>query len=54
MIIKKITAAASALAMSLGVLTYAPTAGQQDTVSTAKAASSYNYAEALQKSMFFY
>ncbi|WP_455530092.1 glycoside hydrolase family 9 protein [Ruminococcus sp.] len=54
MIINKITAAASALAMSLGVLSYAPTAGQQDTVSTANAASGYNYAEALQKSMFFY
>ncbi len=54
MIIKKITAAASALAMSMGMLSYAPTAGQQDAASTAKAASSYNYAEALQKSMFFY
>ena len=54
MIIKKITAAASALAMSLGVLSYAPAAGQQDAVSTANAASGYNYAEALQKSMFFY
>ena len=54
MIIKKITAAASALAMSMGMLSYAPTAGQQDAVSTAKAASGYNYAEALQKSMFFY
>ena len=54
MIMKKVTAAVSALAMSLGALTYAPKAGVQYTVSTANAASSYNYAEALQKSMFFY
>ena len=54
MIIKRLTAAASALAMSVGMLSYAPKAGQQDAVSTAKAASKYNYGEALQKSMFFY
>ena len=54
MILKKVTAAVSALAMSLGVLSYAPKADVQDTASTASAASSYNYAEALQKSMFFY
>ncbi len=54
MIIKKITAAVSALAMSMGVLSYAPAADQQDSITAANAASSYNYAEALQKSMFFY
>ena len=54
MIIKKLTAAASALAMSMSVLSYAPKANEQDAVVTANAASSYNYAEALQKSMFFY
>ena len=54
MIIKKITAAASALALSAGVLSYAPSAGNQEVLSNASAASSYNYAEALQKSMFFY
>ena len=54
MIIKKLMAAASALAMSMSVLSYAPKANEQDAVVTANAASSYNYAEALQKSMFFY
>lgn len=42
---KKLTAAVSALAMSAGMFSYIP---------TAEAASGYNYAEALQKSMFFY
>ena len=48
MIMKKMTAAVSALAMSAGILAYFPTAA------TTVAASDYNYGEALQKSMFFY
>ena len=48
MIMKKVTAAVSAMAMSAGILAYFPTAA------TTVAASDYNYAEALQKSMFFY
>ena len=51
MILKKLTAAVSALAMSAGVLAYMP-AGTTGSVSAAE--SKYNYAEALQKSMFFY
>ena len=47
MIFKKMTAAVSALAMSAGILSYVPSA-------TVTSASDYNYAEALQKSMFFY
>jgi len=47
MIFKKMTAAVSALAMSAGILAYFP-------ASSVTAASDYNYAEALQKSMFFY
>ncbi|MDE6835129.1 MAG: glycoside hydrolase family 9 protein, partial [Ruminococcus sp.] len=52
MILKKITAMASALALSAGLAVYMPvnTSGNM----TAKAESKYNYAEALQKSMFFY
>ncbi|WP_019680816.1 glycoside hydrolase family 9 protein, partial [Ruminococcus flavefaciens] len=53
MIIKKLTAAVSALAMSAGILAYMP-AGTEGGITTADAASKYNYAEALQKSMFFY
>lgn len=53
MIMKKFMAAASALAMSAGILTYVPKVGE-DAVTVAEAASGYNYAEALQKSMFFY
>ncbi|MBP5432730.1 glycoside hydrolase family 9 protein, partial [Ruminococcus sp.] len=54
MIINKITAAVSALAMAVGTLTFSPKAGTQEELPRANAASSYNYAEALQKSMFFY
>ncbi|MDE6789774.1 MAG: glycoside hydrolase family 9 protein [Ruminococcus sp.] len=43
---KKITAALSAIAMSAGMLSAVPAANAAD--------SDYNYAEALQKSMFFY
>ncbi len=43
---KKLTAALSAFAVSAGMLSALPTANAAD--------SSYNYAEALQKSMFFY
>ncbi|MDE6034952.1 MAG: glycoside hydrolase family 9 protein [Ruminococcus sp.] len=50
MILKKITAMASALALSAGLAVYMP----NGSVTTAKAESKYNYAEALQKSMFFY
>ncbi|MCM1506504.1 MAG: glycoside hydrolase family 9 protein [Ruminococcus flavefaciens] len=50
MIFKKITAVASALALSAGMMAYLP-AGK---AVTAKAEGDYNYAEALQKSMFFY
>lgn len=49
---KKITAAASALAMSAGLAAYLPTMGT--TAPVASAAEKYNYTEALQKSMFFY
>ena len=51
MILKKLTAAVSALAMSASVLAYVPT-GTEGNVAAAD--SKYNYAEALQKSMFFY
>ncbi|MDE6427309.1 MAG: glycoside hydrolase family 9 protein [Ruminococcus sp.] len=50
MIFKKITAMASALALSAGMMTSLP-AGKNV---TANAAVTYDYAEALQKSMFFY
>ncbi|MCR4795999.1 MAG: glycoside hydrolase family 9 protein [Ruminococcus sp.] len=53
MIIKKITAAVSALAMSAGVLAYMPNSTEGGKAVAADA-SKYNYAEALQKSMFFY
>ena len=43
---KRITAALSAFAVSAGMLSSLPTANAAD--------SKYNYAEALQKSMFFY
>ena len=46
MIFKKLTAAVSAMALSAGMITSAPVANAAD--------SKYNYAEALQKSMFFY
>ena len=48
---KKITAAASALAMSAGLAAYLPT---MSTIAPVAAAEKYNYTEALQKSMFFY
>ncbi|MCR5730357.1 MAG: glycoside hydrolase family 9 protein [Ruminococcus sp.] len=51
---KRITAAASALAMTAGLAAYAPSIKVEEQPITAYAASSYNYAEALQKSMFFY
>ncbi len=50
--LKKITAAASALALSCGIAASFPAASPAKI--TADAASEYNYAEALQKSMFFY
>ena len=49
---KKITAAVSALAMSAGIAAYLPSSSDAPIVDAAS--SSYNYAEALQKSMFFY
>ncbi|MBQ8961670.1 MAG: glycoside hydrolase family 9 protein [Ruminococcus sp.] len=49
MLMKKLTAAASALAIGAGMAVYAPAS-----VGDADAASAYNYGEALQKSMFFY
>ena len=52
--LKKITAAISALAMAAGIAAYLPTDSISSTASTAYAAEKYNYAEALQKSMFFY
>ncbi len=48
MVFKKVTAALSAMAMSAGMLSAFPA------VTVTNAAGSYNYAEALQKSMFFY
>ena len=53
MLFRKITAAASALAVTAGIAAYMPAQNAGDIV-TASAASGYNYAEALQKSMFFY
>ncbi len=53
MLLRKITAAASALAVTAGIAAYMPAQNAGDAV-TASAASGYNYAEALQKSMFFY
>ncbi|MDE6678006.1 MAG: glycoside hydrolase family 9 protein, partial [Ruminococcus sp.] len=50
MIFKKIASVASALALSAGMMTCLPTAKNV----TVNAESNYNYAEALQKSMFFY
>ena len=50
MIIKKMAAAVSAMAMSAGILAYFPA----NSNNAASAASDYNYGEALQKSMFFY
>ena len=52
--LKKITAAISALDMAAGIAAYLPTDSISSTASTAYAAEKYNYAEALQKSMFFY
>ena len=52
MIFKKITAAVSALVMAAGMVSVLPQ--NSSPVLTANAASAYNYAEALQKSMFFY
>ena len=51
---KKITAAASAMAMAAGMAVYAPVEKTSAPISASAAESSYNYAEALQKSMFFY
>ena len=54
MLFKKITAAVSALVMAAGMMSALPQDNGSSPVITAKAASAYNYAEALQKSMFFY
>ena len=55
MILKKITAAVSALALSAGMASALPQTPASPEVMTATAADGgYNYAEALQKSMFFY
>jgi hypothetical protein len=50
--LKKLTAAAAALAMTATMASAYPAAPEKQF--TAEAASKYNYAEALQKSMFFY
>ena len=50
--VKKLTAAASALAIAAGMSAYIPAEKAVAPVA-ASAASGYNYAEALQKSMFF-
>ena len=50
--LKKVTAAVSALALSCGIAGSYPAVSDSSIV--ADAASDYNYAEALQKSMFFY
>ena len=50
--LKKLTAAAAALAITAGMSSAYPAAPERQL--TAEAASKYNYAEALQKSMFFY
>ena len=51
---KKIVAAVSSLAMAAGMAGYLPAAKTAAPVTAVAAESSYNYAEALQKSMFFY
>ena len=53
MVFKKITAAVSALVLTAGMATALPKNASVPMVK-ANAASAYNYAEALQKSMFFY
>lgn len=53
--LKKITAAVSALAMSVGIAAYLPEKAPAAPVTSVSAADfEVNYAEALQKSMFFY
>ena len=55
MLFKKVTAAVSALVMAAGMASVLPQNNSESAVITASAASStYNYAEALQESMFFY
>lgn len=49
--IKKITAAVASVAVAAGLATYLP---QKTEITEVSAAGDYNYAEALQKSMFFY
>ena len=51
---KKIVAAVSSLAMAAGMAGYLPSGNTAAPVTAVAADSSYNYAEALQKSMFFY
>lgn len=53
MIAKKITAAAAAIALAAGTAAYLPM-NTDSSANVNAAASNYNYAEALQKSMFFY
>ena len=54
MLFKKIAAAISAIAVSAGVASYLPNSNESATSTAASAKSNYNYAEALQKSLFFY
>ena len=51
---KRMTAAVSAMAMAAGMAAYLPADKADSPVITASAALDVNYAEALQKSMFFY
>ena len=51
---KKLTAMASAVAMAAGMAAYLPGNISAPAVTAGAAESDYNYAEALQKSMFFY
>lgn len=53
MIFKKALAAVASMALAAGMVSYLP-AGNSKTFDAAAESSGYNYAEALQKSMFFY
>lgn len=50
MLFKKVAAVVSSLVVAAGITAYIP----QNTTTVAEASGNYNYAEALQKSMFFY
>lgn len=51
---KKITAVVASLAIAAGMVSYIPYQNGTELTADAESSGSYNYAEALQKSMFFY